>query len=61
MECVATVDFAKRELAKSSIPVTVANIKADIARDTQWKPKLGKPHFADTEIKKAIRLLDRIF
>ena len=61
MECVATVDVAVQELNRKGLDVTVEAIKADIASDPAWKPKLSKSHFSDLEIRRAVKTLGTIF
>ena len=61
MECVATVDVAMQELTQRGQSISVKAIKADIASDPEWRPKLSKPHFVDAEINRAIRHLQKIF
>lgn len=61
LETLATVDFARLELEEKNITVNVDNIKNVIAENEEWKPKLTKPHFADTEIQKAINWSRELF
>lgn len=61
LECLATIDFAMRSLAKKKMSVSLETIKADIASDPVWEPKLAKPHFSDAEISRAVRLLKKLF
>ena len=61
LECLATVDFAMQTLRKKSIPPTLDLIKADIATDPVWKPKLNKSHFSNDAIRKAMVDLDGWF
>lgn len=60
LECLATVDCAQQALRSQGRPLTIGNIKADIASDPAWEPKLSKPHFSDLRIKRAMKKLDEV-
>ena len=61
LECLATVDFAMQTLRTKGHTPTFQLVKADIAGDAEWKPKLSKPHFSDSAIRQAIQNLDEWF
>jgi type I restriction enzyme, S subunit len=61
LECLATVDFAMETLAAKGVAASLQTVKADIASDPEWKPKLRKTHFSDDAIRKAIAELTKLF
>lgn len=50
LECLATVDMAMQELLKQGKTVDVDSIRALIASEPEWLPKLERPVFSDSGI-----------
>lgn len=61
LELLATVDMAICDLTEAGTPVSVASIKHLIATNEEWKAKLKKQTFSDTNIACAIRELQTLF
>jgi len=57
LELLATVDMAICDLEEADTPVSVASIKHLIATNEEWKAKLEKQSFSDTNIAYAIKEL----
>ena len=57
----ATVDFAALDLANRRSPITTANVKRIIATNKEWKPKLQREIFSDTNIERALAELRTLF
>ena len=57
LELLATVDMAICDLEEAGIPVSVSSIKHLIATNAEWKAKLKKRTFSDTNIARTIREL----
>ncbi len=60
LELLATVDMAICDLAEAGTPVSVATIKHLIATNEEWKAKLKKQTFSDTNIARAIKELQTL-
>ncbi|MDL2230012.1 restriction endonuclease subunit S [Treponema sp. OttesenSCG-928-L16] len=60
LELLATVDMAICDLEEAGIPVSVASIRNLIAANKEWKEKLSKPIFSDTNIARAISELPKL-
>ena len=60
LELLATVDMAICDLEETGIPVSVAAIKHLIATNEEWKAKLKKQTFSDSNIAKAIKELQTL-
>ncbi len=54
LEVLATVDYAIIDLKNQNKEITIENIKAYIANDEEWKPKLKLDYFTDNAIQKAM-------
>lgn len=60
LELLATVDMAICDLEEAGTPVSVAAIKHLIATNAEWKEKLKRQTFSDTNIARAIRELQTL-
>lgn len=56
-----TVDYAALELRRAGKDVTVETVKAVLAADTNWAPKLTQAAFTDEKIKAAIQTSTALF
>jgi type I restriction enzyme S subunit len=54
LECLATVDMAMQELLKQNKTTDVDNVRALIASEPDWLPKLDRSAFSDSGIAEAI-------
>ncbi len=54
LELLATIDMAMCDLSKEEIPITVQTIKDLIQSAKEWKDKLKKTYFSDSDIQRAI-------
>jgi type I restriction enzyme S subunit len=54
LECLATVDIAMQELLKKNKTTDVESVRALIASEPEWLPKLGRSAFSDSGITAAI-------
>jgi hypothetical protein len=61
LELYATVDFAALDLAKEGTPITMENVKRIIATHCEWKAKLQREIFSDTNIARALAELRLLF
>lgn len=61
LELLTTVDMAMGDLKKAGKNVSVAGVKAVIANNKEWKPKLKKEFFNDTAIEEAIKESTQLF
>lgn len=61
LELFATVDMAMCDLNEAGIPVSVASIKNLIASNKEWKAKLAKAYFSDSDINRAIKKCAALF
>ena len=61
LEVLTTIDKVICELVSQKAPINVQTIKSYIHSIPQWKKKLEKPYFSDTEIQKAIDESKRLF
>lgn len=61
LEVLTTIDKVICELVSQKAPINVQTIKSYIHSIPQWKKKLEKPYFSDTEIQKAIGESKRLF
>lgn len=51
----ATVEHAAQNLLADGKPVTLATIKAAISACPEWRPKLDRPAFSDTDIQSTLK------
>ncbi len=61
LELLATVDMAAEELRKAGKPADVAHVKALIAQNPEWTPKLQRNIFSDANIKSALLEAQTLF
>lgn len=61
LELLATVDFAALDLINQAAPVTMENVKRIIASHHEWKAKLQREIFSDTNITTALEELRSLF
>lgn len=61
LELLATVDMAMCDLSQEGIPVTVQTIKDLIQSTKEWRDKLKKTYFSDTDIQRAIVKCKKMF
>lgn len=61
LELLATVDMAAEELRNGSQQVDVPNVKALIRSHSEWKAKLDREVFSDTNIARAIKESQKLF
>jgi type I restriction enzyme S subunit len=54
LELLATIDMAMCDLENSGVTPSVDSVKKLIASDKEWKAKLKKTYFSDTDIGWAI-------
>jgi type I restriction enzyme S subunit len=60
LELLATVDMAICDLTEAEIPISVDSIKHLIATNEEWKAKLKKQIFSETNITRAIKELQAL-
>lgn len=61
LELFATVDMAMCDLNEAGVPISVASIKNLIASNKEWKAKLSKTYFSDSDIARAIKKCAELF
>ena len=61
LELFATVDMAICDLNEAGVPISVASIKNLIASNKEWKAKLSKTYFSDSDIARAIKRCAELF
>lgn len=61
LELFATVDMAICDLNEAGIPISIASIKSLIASNKEWKAKLSKTYFSDSDIARAIKKCAELF
>lgn len=61
LELFATVDMAICDLNEAGVPISVASIKNLIASNKEWKAKLSKTYFSDSDIARAIKKCAELF
>ena len=61
LETLATVDMAISELQDAGKKPDLASVKEVINSNSEWKPKLSKPHFSDENIISAIKWSNDLF
>lgn len=61
LELFATVDMAICDLNEAGVPISVASIKDLIASSKEWKAKLSKRYFSDSDIARAIKRCAELF
>ncbi len=61
LECLATVDMVMQELMRKGKTVTVDSIRAMIASEPEWLPKLERPTFSDSGIAAALAECHALF
>ncbi|MFA5689075.1 MAG: restriction endonuclease subunit S [Kiritimatiellales bacterium] len=61
LELLTTVDMARVELREAGKPVTVNTVKAIIQASQEWKAKLKREIFSDTNIARAIKWSNELF
>ena len=61
LELFATVDMAICDLNEAGVPISVALIKNLIASNKEWKAKLSKTYFSDSDIARAIKKCAELF
>lgn len=61
LELFATVDMAICDLNEAGVPISVASIKNLIASSKEWKAKLSKTYFSDSDIARAIKRCAELF
>ncbi len=61
LEVLATVAEAIADLKRNSLSITVESIKQVIQTNPEWRPKLDKEYFSDTNIQAAMRESQKLF
>lgn len=60
LELLTTVDMAVEELRADGKDVDVKGVKGVIRSHPEWKAKLDRPVFSDTNIARAIKMLQKL-
>lgn len=61
LELLATVDMAICDLRREGKEISVASIKDLIRSNKEWKDKLKKTYFQDSDIQRAIKKCEDLF
>ena len=61
LELLATVDMAICDLRREGKEISVASIKDLISSNKEWRDKLKKTYFRDSDIQRAIKKCEDLF